>query len=406
MHKNIFIFIILISFFVSCKDDQKATDASAVNEYLDNVQLELQHRLAAPGMETLAPGESEAIVIDNSIFSPGSSILYISQMGNDNNKNPNFSDESQDASPYLYKYQYYSNDNATWDSEYNFMTMSGRKPIVWQTVKELGSVGNSFAFFAMYFPEGQNPKFSINSDQTGGESDPYDQTNFKQSDILGAYHATSGLYTRLRFRLFHLMTYLKVTLYVPVYRDAIEGDNQSYSGFKEGALKESYLLGAATDFTIEWRANRSSDTEAPLVQRGNTLQPIKMYLHEATTDEPIQIVVKDYYNNPQSETDDVYAYNFSVLFPQPSALSNDEIRLCFPIESIDGNVKYYYFSTSQVIQTTGNLSLKQGTMQQLYLYLPRTVNETILIGAKILEWGESDTDMTVFDEGKTYEENN
>lgn len=404
MSKYLFISAIIAIALSSCGENQRDDGGSMATEWLDYVQISRQPRAMAPGMESLEVGEAEAIVVDNSIFSPGS-ILYISQMGNDNTKNPNFTNDSPDASPYLYQYTYYENEEADWDNEYNFSNAPGHTPIVWQTVKELGSVGNSFSFFAMFFPESPSPVFQVNADQTGGDEDPYDQTNFMQSDILGAYHATSGLYTRMRFRLFHLMTYLKVTLYVPVYQDAIEGDNQSYSGFKAGALQEAYLLGAATDFSIEWRANRSSDTEAPLVQRGNTLQPIKMYMHESPTeDEPVYIVVKDYYPNPQSDTDEVMAYNFSVLFPQPSALSNDEITLCFPIESIDGNVKYYYFSASQVMQDTGNVKFSQGTMQQLYLYLPRTVNETILIGAKVLPWGQSDSDMTVFEEGVTFED--
>lgn len=410
MFKKKYIAFLISSFsalgLIACGEEKAYSDReeNQPSETVSLVSIQRQKRMEAPGMETLAPGESEAIVIDNSIFSIGS-ILYISQLGNDDSKNPNFNNFDDNAIPYLYQYAYNGNTEADWDEDFNFQNVEGREPITWSAVKNVGSVGNSFDFFAMFFPGNNSPVFNVKQDQTGPENDPYDQSNFKMSDILGAYHNTSSLYTRMRFRLFHLMTYLKITLYVPVYQDAIQGNDQSYSGFKEGAVSGAYLLGAATNFNINWRAKRSSDTEAPLVQRGNVGGPIKMYMHEPDNEE-MTITVADYYNNPQNETDQVVAYNFSVLFPQPNYNPTpDNLQLCFLVTSPDNNVKYYYFNTSQVMNDSGSFLLSQGTLQQLYLYLPRSVNETILIGAKILPWTNSDSDMTVFEHesGATYE---
>lgn len=394
MKKYIYISTLLFTLCGACSDNKDlGTDSS--DPTIDNVVVQLESRKAAPGMDQLAEGEAKEIVIDNSILTPGS-ILYISQMGPDNNRNPNFDNPSTDAVPYQYQYAYNENNEADWDEGFNFSTEQDRLPIIWKTVKQLGSVGNSFSFYAMFFPLSSAPVFSVNSDQTGGVDNPYDDTKFKQSDILGAYHATTALFTRMRFRLFHLMTYLKITLYVPIYQDAITGNDQTYSGFEAGALTEAYLLGATTDFSIDWRADRSSDTEPPLVKNSNsTPTPIKMYMHEPEFNEPIEITVSNYDKNPQLETDNVWAYNFSVLFPQQP---KDNIRLCFPIKSKDDNVKYYYFSASNVKDGTGDFDLKQGTLQQLYLYLPRKDNETILIGAKILPWGNSTSDMTVYEQ--------
>ncbi|MCH5224586.1 MAG: hypothetical protein J1D77_01255 [Muribaculaceae bacterium] len=397
MKKFLYITISLIFLCIGCSGEDQPGGKADMNEgEVKEVGIQLLSRAEAPGMDDLEPGEAKAIVTDDSFFTPGS-ILYISQMGSDNNSNPNFSNPDENASPYMYQYEFYENEAADWDEGYNFEAVTGRKSIDWRAVKNLGSVGTAFSFFAMYFPESESPIFYVNSDQTGAGDKPYDQTRFKQSDILGANHATDALFTRMNFRLFHLMTYLKVTLYVPVYKETVVGDNMSYSGFEPGALTGAYLLGGSTQFNIEWRANRSPDTEAPLVQSGTTSTPIKMYMHQQEEDDQsITINVGDYYQDSEDPTDEVAAYNFSVLFPQPSANAN--VQLCFPITSKDGNVKYYYFYTNNVITSTGKLNLVQGTLQQLYLYLPRKVNETILVGAKILPWGTSSSDMTVYEE--------
>lgn len=164
-------------------------------------------------------------------------------------------------------------------------------------------------------------------------------------------------------------------------------------------------MNANTRFSIEWRANRSSDTEPPLVQSDDKVKTnIHMYLHpnkDSSDDgQPIDNVitlenVKDFYpsyKGPDNK-DNVRAYNFSVLFP--SQTFGDRF-LCFVLKDIEGNKRYYYFSpNSQLVGESGNYSLTQGTLQQLYLYLPRTTNETILVGAKILPWLGSQTDMTV-----------
>lgn len=217
---------------------------------------------------------------------------------------------------------------------------------------------------------------------------------------MGAYHATSSIYTRMRFRLYHLMTYLKVTLYVPVYKGEFsEPEKQNYSGFNAGALKGGYLLNAITDFSIEWAASKSSDTEAPLVQSNQSSQRknIKMYRHQVDEDATVSLPVKDYYNGSVDgvidDMDEVRVYNFSVIFPTQAFSDN---FLCFALTTPGGDVKYYYFSGSQLLGAdSDSYGLTQGTLQQLYLYLPRKTNQTVLVGAKILPWQNAQTDMTV-----------
>lgn len=311
-----------------------------------------------------------------------SSILYFSQLGPINT--PNFNDRSETGYPYCYQYVYNPDSTANWDKGYNFKHKTGTKPFDWKSVIELGSVGNAFSFFAMYFPGDNEVKWNVQTDQS-------DKTGFLKSDIMGAYHATSSLYTRMRFNLFHLMVYLKVTIYVPVFESSVNNDNFNISGFEADALQGAYVLNANTGFDIDWFAVRSSDKMAPLTQSTGPQANIKMFTHPAT-DEIETLDVRNYYAGGSLDQDQVRTYTFSVIFPSQNFADN---FLCFALKDKDNNKRYFYFSGTQILGDSGNYSLSQGTMQELFLYLPRNSNETILVGANVLPWKDSLTDMTV-----------
>ena len=352
----------------------------------DGIYVASSPRRAAEGIEV---DEDGFIIIDSF---DDASILYFAQMGP--SQDPKFINPGTND-PYLYKYQYFKNDEANWNENFNFKTKSGELPFKWSTVTDLGSYGNAFHFYGMYFPGDNTPKFNVRQDQRGPQDDPYNTSNFVLSDIMGAYHATSSLYTRMRFNLFHLMVYLKVTLYVPVVETTQNDAGQSnYSGFDDGAVQGAYVLDALTDFGIEWRANRSSDVSAPLTQSTGSKKTIYMYAHERQEgEEPISLDVRDFYTgNVIKDNELVREYNFSVLVPNQTFGDN---FLCFALKDIDNQMKYYYFSGSQVVGDKSNYALSQGTLQELKLYLPRTNNQSILVQARILPWNDALTEMTV-----------
>lgn len=339
--------------------------------------------------------ETEPIIIGG--FEKGD-LLYFSQMPQ--GKDPNFSDFDKDALNYLYIYEYNETENASWSEGYNFQVHEDKKGFNWDDVLKVGPSGNAFKFFGFYFPVDQTPTWCVQTNQTGSKEDGYSKENFMKSDIMGAYHATSSIFTRMRFRLFHLMTYLKVTLYVPVYDGSSDNpDDLSYSGYNEGALQGGYVMDAITDFTIEWAVAKSSDSEAPLVQTKADAkkQHIQMYRHQSDESSIKSLEVADYYSEPvdgiTDGVDKVRTYHFSVLFPTQNFDGN---FLCFALQTPGGTTKYYYFSAAQLISHDGDsFGLTQGTLQQLYLYLPRKTNQTVLVSAKILPWKDATTDMTV-----------
>lgn len=404
MNRDI-IYILCLLFLIGCRNESNNTPDPS-NDSIESIAAYFQPLKSIDFITTKADEENddednasnlEVPPIINENFINEESIIYISQLGPD--KDPQFTDFSKEATPYCCKYVYYENKNADWDYDYNFKVAKNSFSINWTNVKQIGSYGNSFSFFSLYFPIDNEVKFYVQEDQRGKEEDVYDTSNFLKSDIMGAYHATTSLFTRLRFRLFHLMVYLKITLYVPTYTDESKDEDFKYSGYKEGSLLGGYVMNAHTGFGIEWRAGKSSDTEVLATQVSKDIDDIKniaMYLHPYEEGKNVTRLenIKDFYSGFKGPEnfDNVMVYNFSVLFPAQTFGDN---FLCFGLKDIEDNNRYYYFSSSQVNGESGNLYLTPGKLQQLYLYLPRTSNETILVGAKILPWKDSVTDMTV-----------
>lgn len=394
MKFKLFIYFILF-FLVACSQHEETDRFQETGNIVETISIYPQTRDMAPDANNLEPGEAESIIIDKSYFTSERSKLFISQLGT--SQSPNFTNPDQ-AEPYLYVYHYQDNQESDWNSGYNFITDSNRKPIDWKDVKKLGSVGNTFSFYAFYFPVSEEVNFSVQTDQSVLE-------NFKKSDILGAYHATSALYTRLRFRLFHLMVYLKVTVYVPVLKSSLTSTSAEYSGFGENALQKAYILNAYNNFTIDWRANKSSDIEAPLTQPAdNPVKSIQMYKHDQSSEIITLQNINEFYPQGDYTEDEVIAYNFSVLFPAGQKF--DKNFLCLQLKAPDDHLKYYYFSGDQANNSTGEFGLNQGTLQQLFLYIPRKSNETILVKSKILPWYNSSTEMTVTKKDGNAQDNN
>lgn len=387
--KHLYIAILILAFLSSCTDKDTTLPEDAEQTIVNNITV-------ARNTRTDDPADESNGILTNNDFSEGS-ILYISQMGT--TEPPNFpaNTTSDNSEKNLYVYKWYENDEADWDYEYNFKPIGSSNPLNWSTIKSLGNVGNAFSLYAMYFPEEQKIRYDVELDQS-------EWKNFHKSDIMGAYHATSSLFSRLRFRLFHLMVYLRVKLYVPV----IKTEDNGYSGFGENALKTAKVLNAIPNFDIEWRTNRTSDSDAPLTYSKGDRKDIIMYQHENLRQITLDNVA-DFYPQGNITEDEVIEYNFSVLFPAQEFSKNNNI-LCFQLQTQgqekDDKVVNYYFAASQRIGSDDSgFNLTQGTLQWLYLYLPRTGNKTILISAKKLPWIDASTDMTVTEEKTTTEEN-
>ena len=217
------------------------------------------------------PYKNEEILLPE--FVVDQSNLYVSQKTKKSNPfQQHFQEQDAEESTPTYKYVYYYNPNADWEKGFNFKPADGNQIVQddgstvngnalnWDDVGRFGSFGNGYSLFAMYYPVDNVPKLKVQTDQSTLE-------NLMKSDIMGAYHSTSALYSRVRFRMFHLMVYLKVNLYVPVFRDDMTkgGKQQNSSGYLRGDLTKAEVVHSFTDIGMEWGAIRGSDTAPKVV---------------------------------------------------------------------------------------------------------------------------------------------
>lgn len=356
-------------------------------------------------------------------FIPDRSILYVSQR---TRRMLPF----QDGLP-TYKYVYFKNDNADWDSDFNFKPSDSdpfnpeEEPnpnaLDWDVVGSNGSVGNGFALYAMYYPDQIAGRETVAEDQSTLEA-------LQQSDVMAAYHSTSALYSRVRFQLHHLMVYFKINLYVPVFGETwkTEGknlENQGFSGYTAESLVDALLMNACPRFFVDWSASISSEA-SPAVNLPDGLtsadyKNIRMYSHAHDEETGVairplktmkidisQFLPKDMLSiqpmEPDEEGkiyDDVFMYSFSVIVPAQQAEFTSQnpgfLKFAFKRPSTNTDKNYYFSSGFSSNSSTSVLEPNKCTLQVLNLYLPRKGDEVILVGAEIQEWQNVETDMNL-----------
>ena len=241
-------------------------------------------------------------------------------------------------------------------------------------------MGNGYIFFSMYFPQDNKVRFNVESDQSEIE-------NLRKSNVLGARHTTDAIDSRLRFRFYHLMAFLNVSLYVPIY------DETTNSGFLDDALEEGVVLDINRLFNINYSADVGAD-QAPSVklQENAYLENVRMYIHPES--EITEINVSDFYPYAENPTDKVRKYTLSAIFPAGQNIQEGDF-LRFQLHTPGGSLKKYVFSAS--IQNI-TLQIEKGSVTQLGLYLPRNENNTIVINAEILDWNHCSSEMNLVEE--------
>lgn len=414
-----------------------------------NVVMHISADIAAdmgPAAETGSPaGELNTMLMSDKF--PEGSLIFISQLGQ--KVSPLFPLTYTPETPNFYAYQYNGNESANWDQGYNFTLAPNSSPIEWEKIRSYGSVGNTFNLYSLYFPAGEIGKNGTVSNVVNNYPDVYAVTEWQNSrtvtemknyDVMGAYHATSSAYTRLTFRFYHLMVYVRVTLYVPVY------DPQTDTGFTESAfgysrfttsvnvrdLLPGIAVGCSNEhgnqrnmsrfWTIDYHANRSSDREGPLVRTvpssqnspyGDSRANFYMHpwgigdSHDAYFEEMTLTNVRDFYPNAESNTDRVRKYEFTAIIP-PQDITGELLFMHLKKPGVDASImpenltkdqiKNYYFSVNQLVSGKNDISFASGTMNHIELYIPRKSNDVVKVRANILPWTETTTDMPLVDE--------
>lgn len=277
------LFFAVCAIVASCSKGEEGPDVDPESRYVQEISVFKAARTAAGSDsddEKPAPYDGEEIFdVD---FAAGTSMLYISQRTR--YMNP-FQQDNK-----TYKYVYFNSPNASWEEGFNFKafedvgfdptTQVNPNSLNWDEVGSKGSVGNGFALYAMYYPNQIDGTREVALDQSRLE-------DLRSSDILGAYHSTSALYSRVRFQLHHLMVYFKVNLYVPVFEETFktetkEPETQGYSGYTAESLVDALIMQVCPTFTIDWAASISSEGSPAVnlpANYANDLHDIRMYSH-------------------------------------------------------------------------------------------------------------------------------
>ena len=360
-------------------------------------------------------------------------ILHVSQYTV--NQTPFSDDDVTYSYQYIDDYEYDGDDAWTDDNCYNYTPYQQDTPLEWSRIYSLGTYAGGYAMYCMYFPLEDAVLRRNNADGTITYYVQDDQSTVEKlmrSDILGAYQSTYPVFSRIKFRLFHLMTYLRIRLYVPVYRADLN------TGYRDGALNYATINNASPHFSFEWGAIRSGVHTAPPVISGleedklksmlgdeaSLSSSIKMYQHPlpaGVTEYPTaRIKYKDFLpgnyfdQGLESDYDDVRIYDFSVIIPvqgnktiivdgqETSVAFTDTDFLSFYLRTNAGAETRYYFNgsfkgqwpTSDEDKDKRNeLSPLQGNYQYLHLYVPRVGNKVVYLGAHVSPWGQKGSEM-------------
>ena len=274
----------------------------------------------------------------------------------------NFDDNSSNC----YKYIYYKNESANWETGFNFKS---ENPISWTKIKRNGQFENGYAFGVLFYPRNYKKNDCVEADQSI-------ENNFIGSDILGAWHRTNTEQDRLRFRLNHLMCKIAINLYIPIYQESTN------NGMYVDDIKAT-ALSFKTDFDIKWPG---SSTESPPVAITNEESARDIYMFKKGEEDNFYLSTLPLFGD-YGDSDIVKKFSFEAYFPQ-QYLQGDLFR--FVLER--GEKKYNYTFR---LSTNVNLSTEPGYITQIELYLPRTDNNIVLLKAYLKEWGKADAPFTI-----------
>lgn len=334
-----------------------------------------------------------------------------------------------DAATYSYHYMPSHDDyelpdgiDSPWNDDncYNFtpyMQSVDDEMLEWKKILDLGTVGNGYAMYCLHFPLSDVVKKTTNDNGAITyyvEKDQSKLENLMKSDILGGYHSTPAIFTRIKFRLFHLMTYVRIRLYVPVFREDLN------TGYREDALLSATINEVNPNFAIDWGAQITTDAAGPVVTPLAGNEEIKMYKHpikEGQEHKIVEIEYGKYLSKDMQDqglgknvtTDKVRIYDFSVIIPKQVITENKEDGtitsftstdfLSFYLRSNAGGATKYDFTQRYTANTNeSTLEMLQGNFQYLQLYVPRVGDQLIMINANVIKWGQRGIDMALSDE--------
>lgn len=371
--KYILLFAMAVLTLTGCRNDE-AESVSTVASSAFSVEFDTR--------ASDNPNENDPLV---DYFIDGRSVILISQQGD--HISLDFEDYTVSATDpsvttpnrNLYRYVYYTNPKADWEQGYNFQPY-GDRALDWDYMFE-NRLSGEYVLGALYYPGGIAVNNSVQIDQTSYE-------NLTSSNVLAAYHKTQEFHSRLRFKFYHLMSAIRVTLLIPVWNP---DDN---TGFGENSARGAEMLDLKKDFSINWPLGSSEEPPVPVLTDDPQTYDIQMYL-ESVSNEVEEITLSDLNPEFPAETDRFRRATFLVVFP-PQEPSNVGPAMRFHLTSMGGTPRNFVWYSSDLFNSS--ISNARGSLHNLLLYLPRTDNDAILIQSTIIDWIPAESEFSVVPE--------
>ena len=315
-------------------------------------------------------------------FIDGRSVILISQRGDNlsidfNEKTTSKTDPTEIVdNTNLYKYVYYTNLDADWDQGYNFQPF-GNRALDWERMTDT-RLNGEYALGALYYPVEYEVGDYVMEDQSTRDA-------LLRSNVLGAWHRTSALHDRIKFRFYHLMTAVKVTLLIPDWNPV---DN---SGFGPDAASEAFMLNMKKEFSIVWPIATSEVPPAVLLTPESDTYDIKMYLESVSNEVETLNLHDDVDASFPDETENYRRATFTVLFP-PQQPNIDGPAMRFILKTMGGTEKSYAWYKTE---NYSYITMGRGDLTHFILYLPRTETNAILIKSYIVPWTDAESEFSV-----------
>lgn len=316
-------------------------------------------------------------------FIDGRSVIMISQRSNNMSINFNPYTETTEndqtvtvPNKNLYKYVYYTNPSADWEAGFNFQPLNNSSALDWDLIASNGPLNSDYALGALFYPVDYEVFNAVQSDQSS-----YD--DLLRSNVLGAWHRTNELKSRLRFRFFHLMSAARVTILIPDWDPA---DN---SGFGENAAQSAYMLKMKREFSIDWPIQNTEESPVPQILSDAEPTDIKMYL-ESVSNEVETVNLSSINSSFPDQEERIRRATFVILFP-PQQPTTEGPAMRFFLNTMGGAEKRYVWYSNDFSE-----SFYRNTIINLILYLPRTENNAILIKSYIVPWTEAESEFNVY----------
>lgn len=316
-------------------------------------------------------------------FVDGTSVILISQRGDRmsldfNDEVPSQTDPSiLVPNRNLYKYVYYTNPDANWDQGYNFQPY-GNNALDW-VYMESERLNGEYALGALYYPGGVTVYNEVQEDQSI-------YNNLLKSNILGAWHRTNLFHDRIRFRFYHLMSAIRVTLLIPAW------DSTDNTGFGEDAAQSAQLLKIKKAFNIDFPVASTEEPPTLQVTEAPETYDINMYLDEVSNDVE-EINLKDIYYEFPDKIEKIRRVTFTVLLPVQQ-LTSDGPAMRFWLKSMsDVDISYVWYTRD--IEDNSSFKVSKGAVTNMVLYLPRVATNAILVDSYIDPWIEAESEFNV-----------